>query len=316
MFSPDVSAAVSPLARPGGRWYVSRMRIVAVVVAGVVLLAAAHPAGAAEAKRRRSEKCLEICNFTFEQCQKELGPKGHGRCSSDAVRCKNACPFETIEEPAVPTAASHQRCIDVCRDTYQKCLRRPENKNGGRCAADDVRCEQACPKPAELAAATGAPGSGVPGAAAPAKKPKRGLRIEGSAAPAPLEPAPVAAPPGERPLPAAEGPAGSVPAHAEAVAPAAKAPADAASAAAAPGVAPAAPTAAAAAAAARPASEERGFWGTLRCFFVACEKPGTTPCLQQCEAAYDQCRVRESKRGGECNTRLMRCRKECSAATR
>ncbi|MCC6766707.1 MAG: hypothetical protein IT293_18770 [Deltaproteobacteria bacterium] len=299
------------------------MRIVAAVVAGAVLLASGHAAHGAEARRQRSEKCLEICNFTFEQCQKDTSPKANERCNIDIVRCKNACPFVTIEEPAVPTAVSHQRCIDRCRDAYQKCLRRPENKGGGKCAADDVRCEQACPKPPEpaVAGAPGAPAAGgaaagaAPAAVAP-KKVKRGPRIEGPAAPAPISPTPVAVP-NERPAPAAERPAGSVPAYGEAVPPAAVAPAAAVPASAAPAVAaPAAPAAAAPAAAAHPQPAERGFWGTLGCFFVQCEQPGTTPCLQQCGDAYDQCRVRESKRGGECNTRLMNCRKDCSAAAR
>ncbi|MCC6847427.1 MAG: hypothetical protein IT294_02910 [Deltaproteobacteria bacterium] len=291
------------------------MRIVAAVVAGAVLLASGSAANAAEAQRQRSEKCLEICNFTFEQCRKDTGPKASGRCDIDIVRCKNACPFVTIEEPAVPTAMSHQRCIDRCQETYQKCLRRPENKRGGNCAADDVRCEQACPKPPEPAVAAGAPaaeggGSGAaPAAATPPKKVKRGLRIEGAAAPAPISPPPVVAP-AERPVPAAEYPAGSVPARGEAVPPAAIAPASAAPAAAAPAAAAAAP-----AAAAHPQPAERGFWATLGCFFVQCEQPGMTPCLKQCGDAYDQCRVRESKRGGECNTRLMNCRKDCSAAS-
>src|SRR5262245_19607178 len=67
-------------------------------------------------------------------------------------------------------------------------------------------------------------------------------------------------------------------------------------------------------AAARPAPQERGFFATLGCFFVSCDQPGSTPCLKQCSAAYDECRMRESKRGGECNTHLMHCRKGCSEA--
>lgn len=278
------------------------MRIVAVVVVGAALLGMGHAANAAEARRQRSERCIEICNFTFEQCQKETSSKANGQCNIDAVRCKNACPFETIEEPAVPTAMSHARCIDGCRETYKKCTQKAANKRGGSCAADDVRCEQACPKPPE-AAVTGEPGApaeaGAPGvapAAAPVKKPKRGNRVEGAAAPAPIGPTPVVVP-RERPVQpaAAPEPPAAAPARSEAAAPAAPAPAPAS-------------------AAARPAPEERGFFGTLACFFVSCEPAGSTPCLQQCGAAYDECKVRESKRGGECNTRLMNCRKSCSEA--
>ena len=284
------------------------MRIVAAVVVGAVLFCTGHAASAAEARRQRSERCIEICNFTFEQCQKDTNSKRSEQCNIDAVRCKNACPFETIEEPAIPTATSHARCLDVCRTTYKKCTQKAANKGGGSCAADDVRCEQACPKPPEAAVAEGAPGapagapgsgvtgSGVAPAAAPVKKPKRGNRIEGAAAPAPISPTPVVAP-RERavqPAPAPEAPA-AAPARSEAVAPAAPAPAPAA-------------------AAARPEPEKRGFFATLGCFFVACEPAGSTPCLQQCGNAYDECKVRESKRGGECNTRLMNCRKTCSEA--
>ena len=271
--------------------------VVAVVVVGAVLFGLGHPASAAEARRQRSERCLEICNFTFEQCQKDTSPKSNGQCNIDVVRCKNACPFETIEEPAVPTVASHGRCIEACRLTYKKCMQKAENKRGGNCAADDVRCEQGCKKPPEAAAPAAAgstPGpDGVVPAAVPAKKPKRGPRVEGAAAPAPLAPTPVVAP-RERPAQPAEAPA-TAPARSEAVAPAAA-------------------PAAAAAGSARPEPEKRGFFATLGCFFVSCDLPGSTPCVQQCNTAYDECRVRESKRGGECNTRLMNCRKTCSEA--
>lgn len=278
------------------------MRIVAAVVVGAVLLCMGHPASAAEARRQRSERCIEICNFTFEQCLKETSAKANGQCNIDAVRCKNACPFETIEEPAIPTATSHARCLDACRNTFKKCTQKAANKGGGNCAAADVRCEQACPKPPEAAAAEAAPGApaGAAGATgsgvAPAavKKPKRGNRIEGAAAPAPISPTPVVAPRERTVQPAPDAPA-AAPAHSEAVAPAAPAPAPAA-------------------AAAHPEPEKRGFFATLGCFFVACEPAGSTPCLQQCGSAYDECKVRESKRGGECNTRLMNCRKACSDA--
>src|SRR5438105_2208141 len=97
------------------------MRIVVAVVVGVVLLHVGHVANAAEAQRQRSERCLEICNFTFEQCQQGESSKANSRCNIDAVRCKNACPFQTIDEPAVPTAMSRQRCVDACQLTYKKC---------------------------------------------------------------------------------------------------------------------------------------------------------------------------------------------------
>lgn len=271
------------------------MRIVGVVVAGIALLCSTWDVHAAEPKRERSEKCLEICNFDFEKCTASEGPKGHGRCNIDVVRCKNACPFETVEVPAVPTVKSHQRCIDDCRETYNKCLGKPENKNGGNCAAEDMRCEKACPVPPEVAAAAStapaADGSQPAPAAAPAprKKPRRAARVEGAAAPAPA-PAPPAPPIVER----VETPPPTV--RSEGVTP--------------PAPAPAAP----AAAAARPAQQERGFFGKLGCFFVSCDPVGSSPCLQQCGFDYDECSARESKRGGECNTRLMHCRKACSNA--
>jgi hypothetical protein len=284
------------------------MRIVVAVVVGVVLLHAGHVANAAEAKRQRSERCLEICNFTFEQCQKDESSKGNSRCNIDAVRCKNACPFQTIEEPAVPTAMSHQRCVDTCQLTYKKCQGRSENKRGGNCGADEVRCEQACPKPPEPAVVAVPDPNAPPGsppvviAPVPTARPKKGLRIEGAAAPAPVSATPVPPPPpvermvpAARVVPAERAVGGEAPARREAVAPAA------------------APPAAASEAAAHPAPKQRGFFGTIGCFFVACEPEGSTPCLQQCANAYDECQVRESKRGGECNTRLMNCRKSCSA---
>ena len=269
------------------------MRIVGAVVVGILLLSTAFDARADEPKRERSEKCLEICNFDFEKCSEREGPKGHGRCNIDAVRCKNACPFETIEEPAVPTAKSHQRCIDRCRETYESCLGKVENKAGGNCAAEDMRCEKACLPPPEVAAVPPG-GAAVDGAQpAPAAQPppkakrRRAARVEGQAAPAPA-PAPAAAPVVER----VETPPPTV--RSEAAAPA---------------EAPVPP-----AAAARPAQAERGFFGKLGCFFVACDPPGSTPCLQQCGVDYDECQPRESKRGGECSTRLMHCRKACSEA--
>ncbi len=273
------------------------MRIVGAVVVALVLFGSGH-VRAEEPKRERSERCLEICDFDFEKCSKAEGPKGPGRCNIDVVRCKNACPFVTIEEPAVPTAKSHQRCVDRCRDTYAKCLADPKNKSGGNCAADDMRCERACPAPPEVAEVApvapgvdGQPAAGAPAAAAPPRKKKarRAARVEGSAAPAPL-PAPAAPPPVvER--------TGTPP------------PTVRSEAAAAPATAPVAP-----AAAAGPAQQERGFFGKLGCFFVSCEPAGSTPCLQQCAADYDECLPLESKRGGECATRLMNCRKACSAA--
>src|SRR5688572_2564353 len=173
------------------------MRIVGAVVVGIALLCSASGVRADEAGRERSERCLEICNFDFEKCSEREGSKGHGRCNTDVVRCKKACPFATVEEPAVPTVKSHQRCVDRCRETYKKCLGQAKNKRGGNCAADDMRCERACPAPPEVAAvspdAPGADGTaaGAPAVKAPPKsKPRRAARVEGAAAPAPAPPAP------------------------------------------------------------------------------------------------------------------------------
>ena len=127
----------------------------------------------------------------------------------------------------------------------------------------------------------------TPPSAAKAKKPRAAARVEGAAAPAPMS-APPAAARGEV--------APTV--RSEAVAPPAKAQAEASET----GV--------------RPAGSKRGFWGTLKCFFVACEREASTPCLDQCATAYDECRVHESKRGGECNTRLMNCRQSCTGTAR
>jgi hypothetical protein len=120
-------------------------------------------------------------------------------------------------------------------------------------------------------------------------RPPRAARVEGAAAPAPVSATPVLVP-YEHPAPAPS----SV--RSEAAAPPAAAPAPAS------------------VEAARPASKERGFFGTLGCFFVSCEQAGSTPCLKQCSSAYDECHARESKRGGECNTRLMNCRQGCGSA--
>lgn len=275
------------------------MRIVVAVVVGVVLASGVHAASAAEAKRQRSENCLDSCNFAFEKCQAGQSSKSGGRCNIEAVKCKNACPYETVEEPAVPTEKSHGRCIDACRLVFKKCSGQAENKHGGNCAADDVRCEQACPKPpppppemVEVPPPAGSP-PGTPPLVVPAPvataRPKRAGRVEGAAAPAPVSATPAVVPvPVERPV-------GSPPAVRSE---------------------PAVPPAAAASAegVVHPVPKERGFFGTLGCFFVSCEPAGSTPCLKQCAAAYDECHVRESKRGGECNTRLMSCRQGCSNA--
>lgn len=264
------------------------MRIAVAVVVGLVLSVSSHGVHAEEARRERSERCLEICNFDFEKCSKAEGPKGPGRCNIDVVRCKNACPFVTVEEPVVPTAVSHQRCVDRCRKTYETCLRQAENKTtGGKCAADDMRCEQACPKPPEVVAVPSPP---APAAAVPAATKPLAARVEGAAAPAPAA---------ATSMPAVPAVGADVPpptgVRSEAVA------------------APATAPAGASATAARPAQAERGFFATLGCFFVACEPAGSTPCLQQCGKSYDECLPRESgKRGGECNTRLMNCRQACS----
>jgi hypothetical protein len=274
------------------------MRIAVAVVVGLVFLGSGYGVDAKEPRRERSERCLEICNFDFEQCQASEGSKGPGRCNIDVVRCKNACPLVTVEDPAVPTFKSQQRCIDDCRLIYKKCQGQAENKAGGNCAADDMRCEKACPAPPEAAtapaAAPGTAGSVAPAGSTtsapvpPKSKPRRAARVEGAAAPAPAPatPAPPVAQRVESPPPTVRS-----------------------GAAAAPEVAPAE----ASAGSARPARAERGFFGTLGCFFVACEPAGSSPCLQQCATNYDECQVRESKRGGECNTRLMNCRKDCSA---
>jgi hypothetical protein len=68
-------------------------------------------------------------------------------------------------------------------------------------------------------------------------------------------------------------------------------------------------------AAARPEQGERGFFEKLGCFFRSCEPTGSTPCLDACAKAYDECHASESKRGGECSTRLMHCRQGCRDAT-
>ena len=193
------------------------------MVVGVVLLGSGSAVFAAEARRQRNEYCTDGCDVAFERCKSQKSSKNDGRCNIEVVRCKNECPFETIVEPAVPTARSNQRCLDTCRETYKKCLGRAANKSGGKCAADDVRCEQACPKPPEVVAVPppGSPAAaGVaaePGAApvaapAPAKKPKRATRVEGAAAPAPVSATPVV-------VPAAPPPAPSTTVKSEAVTP-------------------------------------------------------------------------------------------------
>jgi hypothetical protein len=269
------------------------MRIAVAVVVGVAVLGSVSAVCAAEPRRQRSEYCLDGCDLAFERCQARTSAKANSRCDIEAVKCKNDCPFETIEEPAVPTAQSHQRCVDACRDTYKKCLGRAENKRDGNCAADDVRCEQACPKPPPEVAAVpaGAPAAGgtstttgAPAAASAPSAPSTGDRVAPPREPIVPERAAAAPPPAavpERATPPA--------ARSEALAPPAES-----------------------AAAARPAPQERGFFAKIGCFFYACEKASaTTPCLDGCVTAYDECRAKESKRGGECNTRLMKCRQSC-----
>ena len=271
------------------------LRTVAAVVTGMVLLCSARLATAADAKPPRSESCLELCNWRFEKCQaQESSKKSGSRCNIDIVKCKQECPPEPADTSAVPTERTHTKCVDACRATYKTCLGKAENKHGGPCAADDIRCEQACPKPPAAEAAAPAPGTaGTTAGAAPPpapaqpKKPRVAARVEGAAAPAPLSATPAAARNEVAPT-----------VRSEAVAPPAKAPAEASE------------------AAVRPTSAKRGFWGTLKCFFVACEREASTPCLDQCATAYDECRVHESKRGGECNTRLMNCRQSCAGTAR
>ncbi len=278
------------------------MRIAVAVVVGFVLLSVGHVARAEEAKRPRNENCLDSCNFAFEKCQAREGVKPTGRCHTTVVKCKQDCPFEAAADPtAPPTEKSHQKCVDACRDTYKKCLGRAENKRGGRCQADDVRCEQACPKPppemVEVPASeavSGAPAGNTPGTVlvpvpVPTPAKRRAARVEGAAAPAPVSATP-AAPVVERPPP----PATSV--RSEGATPPETAPAESS------------------AAGARPAQAERGFFGKLGCFFVSCDPPGSTACLKGCAMAYDECHALESKRGGECSTRLMHCRRDCSDA--
>jgi len=279
------------------------MRIAVAVVVGVVLLSSGHTVRAAEAPRQRSEACLDSCNFAFEKCQASEGVKPTGRCNINVVRCKNECPYEAVEATTVPTAKSHYKCIDACRATYKACQGRAESKRGGACAADDMRCEKACPKPEPSVAAAAPPAppttSGDDSAAAPVapaapalevkSKPRRAARVEGAAAPAPASAPPVAEV-GER----AGASAPTV--RSGAVTPPATAPTEAST------------------AVARPAQSERGFFGRLGCFFVSCEPAGSIPCLEQCATAYDDCHARESKRGGECNTRLMHCRQGCRDA--
>jgi hypothetical protein len=280
------------------------------VVVGCVLVSLGHVVRAEDAPRRRSEICLDGCNLAFERCQTHEGVKPTGRCHVEVVKCKNDCPFELPPDPtAPPTAKTHQRCIDDCRDTYKKCLGRSENKRGGKCQADDVRCEKACPKPPEEVAAVpaGAGEGAAPGApvAAPVPPPaKRKMRIEGAAAPAPISATPVPPPAAPPPPVVQRQPVPVATVRSADVAPPASAPPIAAS----------APVAASAEAAHPEPAEERGFFGNLKCFFVSCEPLGSTPCLKGCGVAYDECRALESKRGGECNTRLMNCRKDCRDA--
>src|SRR6185436_10791092 len=159
-----------------------------------------------DAPRRRSEVCLDGCNLGFERCQAREGAKPTGRCHIEAVKCKNDCPFELPPDPtAPPTAKSHARCVDDCRDIYKKCLGRSESKRGGKCQADDVRCEKACPKPPEEVAAPATTGEGAAAAGAPAAvaappPAKRKMRVEGAAAPAPLSATPVPPPPPAAPV--------------------------------------------------------------------------------------------------------------------
>ena len=270
------------------------------MVTALVVLCSARHATAAEAKPPRSESCLELCNWRFEKCHaQESSKKANSRCDIEIVKCKNECPPEPADTSAVPTERTHTKCVDSCREVYKKCLGRPENKRGGPCAADDIRCEQACPKPPEAEAVAPAPsGAGAPPpapgaaaapppAAAKPKRPRAAARVEGAAAPAPVSATPAAARGEVAPT-----------VRSEAVAPPAKAGAEASE------------------TAVRPAGTERGFWGTLKCFFVACERQASTPCLEQCATAYDECHPRESKRGGECNTRLMKCRQSCPGTAR
>jgi len=293
------------LRHPDGRWYLaSRMRIAVAVVVGIVLLSSGHAVRANEAPRHRNENCLDSCDFAFEKCQAREGAKGTGRCHTSVVRCKNECPYEAAADPtAPPTDQSHRKCVGTCRDTFKKCRGRAENKRGGACEADDMRCEKACPKPepevaeapppAAPAEAGGAPvaAPAAPVAVAPAvKKPRRAARVEGVAAPAPASATPAAV--------MGEHPGASAPTvRSEAAASSATAPAGAST------------------AVARPAQSERGFFGKLGCFFHSCEPAGSIPCLEGCATAYDDCHARESKRGGECNTRLMHCRQSCRDAT-
>jgi len=279
------------------------MRIAVAVVVGVMLCGSGQMARADQAPRQRSETCLDSCNFVFEKCQLHQGPKGAVYCNRNVVRCKKECPYEAVTDTAVPTEKSHRTCIDACRDTYKTCQGRAESKRGGSCAADDMRCEKTCPKPEPevVAAPPSAPSVAVDGtpvaapavsaAPAPAVKsqPRRAARVEGAAAPAPAS-ATSAATAGER----AGATAPTV--RSEAVTPPAPAPAEAST------------------AAARPAQNERGFFGKIVCFFRSCEPAGSIPCLQQCATLYDQCHAQESKRGGECNTRLMHCRQGCRDA--
>lgn len=276
------------------------MRIVVAVVVGIVLCGSGHMARAGQPPRQRSERCLDSCNFVFEKCQAHRGPKGAVYCNRDVVLCKKECPYEAVEDTAVPTEKSHRTCVDACRASYSACQGRAESKRGGSCAADDMRCEKACPKPEPEVAAAPPPAppsepgrESVAAPAAPAPKaksrPRRAARVEGAAAPAPASATP-AATVGER----AGATAPTV--RSEAVTPPAAAPTEAST------------------AAARPAQNERGFFGKIVCFFRSCEPAGSIPCLQQCATVYDQCHAQESKRGGECNTRLMHCRQGCRDA--
>jgi hypothetical protein len=279
------------------------MKIAVAVVVGVALLGAVGVVHAYDSKSTRSELCLDDCNFAFDKCQVREGSKGAkaGRCNIEVVRCKNACPQAAPEDTTVPTIKSHAKCIDRCRADYMACQAQPVNKRGGNCAAEDMRCEKACPAPppppetapVEAAVEPDSPAGTAPVPAPRAvpvvepKKPKRAARVEGAAAPAPASATPAAAV--VEPAPQVRREAGTPPA----AEPAAAAPATAAT---------------------RPSQEKRGFFATLGCFFVSCEPEGSTPCLKQCATAYDECHAHESKRGGECNTRLMHCRQGCGNA--
>jgi hypothetical protein len=84
----------------------SRMRIAVAVVVGVVVMGSVSAGFAAEARRQRAEYCVDGCKPRLRALSgAERARKDNSRCNIEAVKCKNDCPFETIEEPRRPDRA-------------------------------------------------------------------------------------------------------------------------------------------------------------------------------------------------------------------